>query len=232
MNIAICDDEQEYIDDAEKHLNLYFNEHGISYDLYKFDNSTDILNSSVRFDIAFLDVEIDHIDGIEIGRQLKNRHPDMVLIFITAYNHYMDKAMDIGIVRFFEKPINSARFYEGLKRAIALVDDTELKIFFKDEHNGFIRICGKDIIYVEISGRKTKVITKDNTYFSKDNINTWHHKLNKSFFDYPHKSFIINTNYVTYYCRDFMVLDDVYTIPIAYSKKGEFSKKFSVLMES
>lgn len=231
MNILICDDKQEYIDDAEKHLNLYCSENGITYDLFKFNNSADVLNCKANFDIAFLDIEIDEINGIKIGDFLKKRNPEIVLIYITAYNHYADEAMDLGIMRFFEKPIDSDRFYEGLKRAIARVDSTEVKIYLKDENNGFVRTYCKDIIYVEISGRKTKIITRDNIYFSKDNIKVWHEKLNKSYFDYPHKSFIINTNYITYYCKDHMVLNGAYTIPIAYSKRGEFKKKFSLIME-
>lgn len=231
MNIAICDDEQEYIDDVENHLNLYFSEHGISFDLFTFNNSADILNCKTKFDIAFLDIEIDNVNGIEIGKQLKKRYPDIVLIFVTAYNHYLDKAMDLGITRFFEKPIKSERFYEGLKRAIALVDNTEVKIYLKNDDCGFEKVYCRDIVCVEIFGRKTKVTTKDKTYFSKDNINVWHDKLNKSYFDYPHKSFIINTNYITYFNRDYVILNDCYNVPIAYSKRGEFKKKFSVIME-
>lgn len=231
MNIAICDDEQEYIDDAEKHLNLYFSENAMPFKLYKFNNSFDILNSKIKFDIAFLDIEIDNINGIEIGKRLKTRNPEIVLIFVTAYNHYLDKAMDLGITRFFDKPINSERFYEGLNRAITQVDNTEVKIYLKDDEYGFEKVYCRDIICVEISGRKTKITTQNKIYFSNENIKVWHEKLNKSYFDYPHKSFIINTNYITYYNRDFIVLNELYTIPIAYSKRGEFKKKFSLIME-
>ncbi|MDE6471298.1 MAG: LytTR family DNA-binding domain-containing protein [Eubacterium sp.] len=232
MNIAICDDEQEYIDDVRKHLNLYCSEHGISYELYEFNNSKDILNSKTKYDIALLDIEIDDINGIEIGKQLQISNPEIVLIYITAYDHYLDEAMDLGITRFFSKPINSERFYIGIERAIAKVDNTEVKIYLKDEKQGIETIYCRDIIYVEIYGRKTKVVNSDKTYICKDNIQFWQEKLTKSYFEFPHKSFIINTNFITGYNRDYVILDNQYNIPIAYSKRSEFKRKFMVLTES
>lgn len=232
MNIAVCDDEQEYIDDVRKHLNLYCSEHGISYDLYEFNNSKDILNSKIKYDIALLDIEIDDINGIEIGKQLQIHNPEIVLIYITAYDHYLDEAMDLGITRFFTKPLNSKRFYVGIERAIARVDNTEVKIYLKDDKQGFGTIYCRDIVYVEIYGRKTKVVTSDKTYISKDNIQFWHERLTKSYFDFPHKSFIINTNFITGYNRDYVILDNQYNIPIAYSKRSEFKRKFLILTES
>lgn len=70
------------------------------------------------------------------------------------------------------------------------------------------------------------VVTKDKKYTSRENIKFWQDKLNKSYFEFPHKSFIINTDYITYYCRDYVILDNKYNIPIAYSKRADFKQKF------
>ncbi len=230
MKIAVCDDEQEYINDVEMHLNQYFSEHGLSFELFKFGSSASILNSSKNFDIAFLDIEMDGANGIEIARELKKTNPNTVLIFVTNYDNYLDNALDLGITRFFGKPINSARFYAGLDRAISKVDNTEIKFYLKkDDGKGVVTVFSKDIIYIEIQGRKTKVVTRDKEYFSSDNIRFWRDKLNKSYFEHPHNSFIVNTNYITYYCRDYIVLDDKYLVPIASSKKADFKRKFMML---
>ena len=231
MRIAICDDEEEYISDVEKHLNQYAFEHGLTFKLYKFRSSAEILNSSRRFDIAFLDIEMDGANGIEVGRELQKVNPDTVLIFVTAYNHYLDDALDLGITRFFDKPIESKRFYEGLEKAISKVDNATVKIYIKEDDRGYISVKCRDIIYVEITGRKTKVVTLKKDYYSTENITYWQEHLNKSYFEYPHKSFIINTNFITYFCRDYVILSGRYQIPIAYSKRAEFKRKFMMLLE-
>lgn len=232
MRIAICDDEEEYIVDVERHLNQYANERGLFFDICKFSDSRDILKSDKHFDIAFLDIEMDGPNGIEVARQLQTENPDTVLIFVTAYNHYLDDALDLGITRFFDKPIDSRRFYEGMDRAISKVDSTEVGFYLKNDINGYVSIKCKDVVFVEIKGRKTRVVTKKAIYYSEENIKAWKEKLNKSYFESPHNSYIINTNYITYYCREYVILDGRYQIPIAYSKRAEFKRKFMRMMEN
>jgi len=162
---------------------------------------------------------------------LKKRNPDIVLMFVTAYDHYLDEAFDLGSTRFFDKPIDSARFYKGLEKAISKVDNTEIKFYLKDENCGTISIMSNDIIFVEIKGRKTKIVSREREYLSRENIKIWKNKLTKSYFISPHNSFIVNTNYITYFKNDHVILDDKYYIPIAYSKRVEFKRKFMMLME-
>lgn len=231
MKIAICDDEIEYVNDIEQHLKQYFTEHGLSLNLFKYINGIELLNSQNSFDIAFLDIEMPDINGIELGKKLQSTNPDLVLIYITAYNHYLDDALDLGITRFFDKPIDSKRFYKGLDKAIEKLDQTEVQIHLKDSDNGITSVKINDIIMVEIEKRKTKIVTKDKIYYSKSDIKFWRENLNKSYFESPHNSFIINTNYITYYQKDYVILYDKYNIPIAYSKRAEFKKKFMMLME-
>lgn len=230
MNIAICDDETEYANDIRVHLNQYSSEHGLTFDIYDFNSGEEILASNTVFDIAFLDIEMDGINGIEVGRELQKANPDLVLIYVTAYNHYLDDALDLGITRFFDKPIDSQRFYEGMDKAISKIDNTELRFYLKDSNKGVVTVRSKDIIFVEIIGRKTKIHTKSHEYLSKDGIKVWKARLNKSYFEIPHNSYIINTNFITYYCKDYVMLDYKYNIPIAFSKRSEFKRKFMKLM--
>lgn len=230
MNIAICDDETEYANDIRVHLNQYSSEHGLTFDIYDFNSGEEILASNTVFDIAFLDIEMDGINGIEVGRELQKANPDLVLIYVTAYNHYLDDALDLGITRFFDKPIDSQRFYEGMDKAISKIDNTELRFYLKDSNKGVVTVRSKDIIFVEIIGRKTKIHTKSHEYLSKDGIKIWKARLNKSYFEIPHNSYIINTNFITYFCKDYIMLDYKYNIPIAFSKRSEFKRKFMKLM--
>ena len=230
MVIAICDDEQEFINDIRKHLKQYSSEHGLTFEIYEFCSGADILSSKIVFDIAFLDIEMKDINGIEVGRKLQNESPDLLLIYVTAYNQYLDEALDLGITRFFDKPIDSQRFYEGMDRAVSKVDNTEIKFYLKDDNKGVVTVRCKDIIFVEIQGRKTEIHTKEHDYLSKDGIKVWEARLNKSYFEIPHNSYIINTNFITYFCKEYVILDNKYTIPIAYSKRAEFKRKFMKLM--
>lgn len=231
MKIAICDDEIGYVNDVECRLKKYFSEHGLSLNLDKYNSGVELLNSGKDFDIVFLDIEMPDINGIELGKRLQKTNPDLVLIYITAYNHYLDEALDLGITRFFDKPIDEKRFYKGLEKAIEKLDLTEVQIHLKNSDNGIATVKMNDIIMVEIENRKTKIVTKNEAYYSKNSIRYWRERLNKSCFESPHNSFIVNTNYITYFCKEYIILDEKYNVPISYPRRAEFKKKFMMLLE-
>lgn len=160
MKIAICDDEQIYIDNIAGHLDIFSAENNIDFEKSIFTNSADILASDIRFDIAVLDVEMDNINGIKLGSELRKRNPHIILIYVTAYRKYLDDALNLNAVRFFEKPLDPQRFYRGLHDAVKRIDNTSISFYLKDQELTE-RISAQDIIFVEIEKRKTKVVTRD-----------------------------------------------------------------------
>lgn len=230
MKIAICDDEQIYIDNIAEHLDIFSAENNIDFEKSIFTNSADILASDIRFDIAVLDVEMDNINGIKLGSELRKRNPHIILIYVTAYRKYLDDALNLNAVRFFEKPLDPQRFYRGLHDAVKRIDNTSISFYLKDQELTE-RISAQDIIFVEIEKRKTKVVTRDKEYHSDHHISFWQDKLTSTIFISPHKSYIINFNYVTAYERNYAILDERYKVNIARNKQADFYRKFMQYVE-
>lgn len=230
MKIAICDDKQIYIDNIAGHLDIFSAENNIDFEKSIFTNSADILASDIRFDIAVLDVEMDNINGIKLGSELRKRNPHIILIYVTAYRKYLDDALNLNAVRFFEKPLDPQRFYRGLHDAVKRIDNTSISFYLKDQELTE-RISAQDIIFVEIEKRKTKVVTRDKEYHSDHHISFWQDKLTSTIFISPHKSYIINFNYVTAYERNYVILDERYKVNIARNKQADFYRKFMQYVE-
>lgn len=230
MKIAICDDEQIYIDNIAEHLDIFSAENNIDFEKCIFTSSADILASDIRFDIAVLDVEMDNINGIKLGSELRKRNPHIILIYVTAYRKYLDDALNLNAVRFFEKPLDPQRFYRGLHDAVKRIDNTSISFYLKDQELTE-RISAQDIIFVEIEKRKTKVVTRDKEYHSDHHISFWQDKLTSTIFISPHKSYIINFNYVTAYERNYVILDERYKVNIARNKQADFYRKFMQYVE-
>lgn len=230
MKIGICDDEQKYLEDITQHLDIFSKNNNIDFEKYIFTTSCEMLSCNVNFDIAILDVEMDNMNGIKLGEELRKRNSHIILIYITAHKKYLDDALNLNAVRFFEKPLDSQRFYRGLSDAIARIDNSTIHFYLKD-NNITERISVQDIIFVEIEKRKTKIVTNDKEYHSNHHISFWREKLNSTIFISPHKSYIINFNYVTSYERNYIILDEHYKISIARNKQTDFHRKFMQFME-
>ncbi len=230
MQIAICDDEQHCINDICAHINFFSNDVGIELEQHIFHSSEELMKSNLNFDIAVLDVEMEGLDGIKLGEYLRETNPHIILIYITAHKKYLDDALNLNAVRFFEKPIDSQRFYRGLKDAIDRIDNSSISFYLKDGKTTE-RISAKDIVYIEIENRKTKIVTINKTYHSSEHISFWKDNLRGTVFVTPHKSYIVNMNFITTYQRDSVILNNTHTIPVARNKQKEFYRCFLRFME-
>ena len=72
-------------------------------------------------DVAFLDVEMVGMNGVELAERLKLYHPDINIIFSTGYGHYRDAAFDLHASGYLTKPITTKKVQkelENLRRPI------------------------------------------------------------------------------------------------------------------
>ena len=65
-------------------------------------------------DVAFLDVEMIGMNGVELAERLKLYHPDLNIIFSTGYGHYRDAAFDLHASGYMTKPITPEKVKKEL----------------------------------------------------------------------------------------------------------------------
>lgn len=225
INALICDDEKYCCDIVLQYLQKYCEERNFTlfYDLY--DNGKDALLSEKTYNIAFLDIEINNISGLDIAKHLKEKNKNVIIFFITEYEKYIDDAMDLFALRFIKKPLDYSRFYNGLDKAVELINEDDVEFYLKDT-NKVLKIKSKDIMYVETLDHKTKVVTPDKIYYSSDLIDYWHKKLTHSSFYRVHKSYIVNLDYINEYKRNEVKLLNGEIIGVSYRNQPYFRKYF------
>ena len=226
MKIIICDDEKAYVDEIKKNVSLFMQERDIETQFDLFTDCKELFANDCGFyDIAFLDIEMGEIKGTQVAARLKEINPHIVIFIITSYTQYLDEAMDLNVFRFIKKPMDIERLYAGLEKAIQILDNTVIEVYVKNNKERK-KVLSSDIVYVEIVGHTTKIVTEDGEYLTEHKMSYWKEKLTASFFYRVHSSFIINMKYITSYSRDSVVLKDTYTIPISYRTQAPFRKYF------
>ncbi len=230
MKIVICDDNLNIVGEVKCLLSEYSSSRNITLDISTFDNGKAVLDSNDNYNIAILDVEMPDMNGIALGEELRKHNKQIVLIYLTAHSQYLDSALNLNAARFFEKPIDKDRFFSGMDNALERIDNTTINFFIRDDKTQ-VRITAESIVYIEISHRKTKVVTEDKTYFTTHTLDYFKDRLVSSIFAQPHKSYIINFNFITAYERDEIVLDGQYKISVSRSKQTELHKSFVRFME-
>ena len=230
MRLAICDDNSDCLHEIQEHVKFFCMDTGNEFEEHIYSCSEALIKSNLIFDIAILDVEMDGMNGLKLGEQLRKINPHIILIYLTAHKKYLDDALNLNAVRFFEKPIDSSRFYRGLNDALERIDNSVIKFALKDGKYTDI-INAKDIIYIEIEHRYSKVVTRKKTYHSFEHISFWREKLKGSCFAIPHRSYIVNLNFISTYQRRVVFLNESIEIPISKSQQTSFHQKFCRFLE-
>ena len=91
--------------------------------IYSFRYPDDALDFAkvTHIDVAFLDVEMIGMNGVELAEHLKIYHPDINIIFSTGYGHYRDAAFDLHASGYLTKPITPEKVkkeLENLRRPV------------------------------------------------------------------------------------------------------------------
>lgn len=225
MKIVICDDDNMYAQEVKLHIEELLDEKKVEAEIEVFNDSGDLHDSPGFYEVAFLDVEMTPYTGIETARALRDVNPYIVIFIITSHDKYLDDAMDMNVFRYIRKPLDIERLVRGMDKAISTINNQQIPVLLKN-NEGTVNIASDDIVYIEISGRTTTVVTVRETYISENKIGYWEEKLTASYFYRVHKSFIINMKHITNYTRDTVTLLKEYDIPIAYRKQAEFRKFF------
>lgn len=228
MRIAICDDEKEYRKIILEYVTEYFKEHLIDLETYEFGSGEELLSSNKTYDIVFLDIEMNEFNGIQTTKELNIRSKNTIIFVVTAYQKYLDDAMDLNVFRYIDKPIQAKRLYNGLDKAIDLINNNE--ITFKTRNDGIVTIHKNDIIYVEVKRKTVYVNTIEKQYVAREKMDFFKENLTASYFAIPHVSYVINFNFVKKFQRDKVQLKNGQIISIAPKKQTDIKKKFMQFM--
>ena len=223
MKILICDDEKHYLDNLKQHVQEYMDQRGIESAIDAYTDPSEIMVGSCIYDVAFLDIQMEGIDGITLAKELKRRNGKLALFFVTNYEEYQDDAMDLQAFRFFEKPFDVKRLYAGLDKAMEYIDGAYVDVFLYTD-GAQQRVLVDDILYITRANRKVVMVTTDGELTTKESFDEWCEKLPPLFFYAVHKSFLVNLHYINRYSYGELTLNDGTKIPIAPRRQSAFHK--------
>ena len=88
-------------------------------------------NPETKFDVAFLDIEMPKINGIELAKKIKTINPSVNIVFVTAYNEYAVDAYRIHASGYITKPVNENKVkeeMEGLRHPVEIKRQNKLYV--------------------------------------------------------------------------------------------------------
>ena len=207
---------------------------------YSVKEGNHIIGTS-KADVVFLDVEL--ADGT--GFDLLQQHQLLAakVIFITAHEAYLLRALRASAFDFLLKPIKPTDLYNALKRVSeqvkTLPDQIENLIQNINGGGKLKRISISSarkveylevdqIVYCKANSQYTELYLKDGSMsMSSKHLGYYDELLEQSDFFRVHRSYLINMNCVKEYHRetDFIVLQNQQSIKLSHHSKAAFLKR-------
>lgn len=203
LYIAICDDEKYFRIREEQLIKKYMEKKACKCKIDVFNSGKEILDlkkTISQYNIIFLDVNMEEIDGIETAKEIRKITKDAYIVFVTAFVTYALEGYKVDAVRYLlkddeclEKAIN-----ECLETILYKMDYDKNKMLFEFQEEKK-EIYLEDILYIESNLHKLifhmagEDVTKYTMYARLDDINVL---LQKNGFCRIHKSYLVNLRYV------------------------------------
>jgi len=126
--IMLGDDEGIVIDALTFIINKHFGDDCV-IESAKTGRRVIELAETFRPDIAFMDIQMPGINGIEAMKEIKESNPNIIFIVLSAYDKfdYAKEALNIGALDYLNKPIEQNAIVEIMKKAMQKVDQEREK---------------------------------------------------------------------------------------------------------
>ena len=167
LRIALCDDEEVFLEHESKIISEYLKQKGLSYAVECFPSGESLLADKDRldtFDLVILDVEMTGIDGVSVAKIICEHNRKVNIAFTSQYMNYSTDGYHVRAVRYILKNSEDLEDYlhECLDRVLETIDQNDREITL-DFTIGKRTLKISDIVYLKSARNYTTFVVSYDT---------------------------------------------------------------------
>lgn len=202
IRIAICDDEKYFCEREKDIIFAYMKKRNIPCEIDFFLSGRELLdnvNMVTKYQIVFLDVSMDGLDGIETARMVRKLTSEVYLVFVTAFVTYALEGYKVDATRYIIKDEDSLEnsIEECLDAIFLKIGRLEQKVRFVFRE-GVKELQPVQIMYIESNLHRLffHMAEKEKVYTMNERLDVVAEMLEPYRFSRIHKSYLVNMEYV------------------------------------
>lgn len=197
LTIAICEDN----DQERRHIRLllesYLNNRSSEAHIVTYTHGEQLLANYQRGEISLLLMDVvmgSGMNGIEVAREIKERDPDLPIVFVTSSADYAVESYEVRALHYLIKPITEASLTTALERCKDAIETSRRRIDIVSDRET-ISILQSDVFCIEAFGNKTVVHTYVSSLTTYVPLAKLIESLGPSFLR-CHRSYIVNMDHI------------------------------------
>ena len=228
MNIAICDDERAQLDFLCACVKKWGEKRQIDCHISAFQraNALWMAYETERYDLALLDIQMPGQSGMELAAELRRRHDDIGIIFITGIVDQMARGYDVDAIHYLLKPVEESKLFEVLDRALVRVGAQEKKLLFRGRGDETIAVPEHEVEYLEARAHDTLLVCTGGDFQLPVSFGEAVSILPAGRFIKCHRSYMVHLRAVRRIGKYEIALDSGKIIPVSRRLYGDVNRAF------
>lgn len=170
MNIAVCDDQRDYLNLIKKKIIECFDEKEIDLKVYTYASTDEFIDSVKEhsYQFAFIEMKVENGKGINTAERLKEVNPACQVVFISDQYRMINEAFQVKAREYLLKPISTEQFKDIFAYLMDWYLEQNIKFVVPIRDIGRKRIFSVDEIkYFETYYNDLEIVTiKDEHYMT------------------------------------------------------------------
>jgi len=234
VKIAVCDDEIIFARKLEKIINKYCTVKQIPFQIDIYQSGKEFIADNIKmmeYQIVFLDINMEEIDGLEAARELRKLCRDTYVIFVTAFINYTLDGYKVDAIRYLLK--SDGNFGQSVCESLdAVFEKMQYKPHIREFsfQQGARRVALEKIVYIESSLHKLTFYVAEEGIVPYTMYETLNHiaAIFSGDFVRIHQSYLVNLRFVRRIEGNNLLLQDNLALPVARSKLKEVRQKVAI----
>ena len=232
LQLAYCDDEALVGQIFIPKIQAEFQRQGVRAHVSLVSSPKRLLSlveSSKTFDAYFLDIDMPQLDGITLGRHLRELAPNAAIIFLSNKEEMVYSAFRVKPLRFLRKNRFEAEIADAVQAVLLSLREVERKTVIFEDGNQVYRFSPREILFVEILNRTLIVVRARDSIRLHATITTAEELLVPFGFIRIHKSYLVNYRAIFTIGKKDVLLEDGRALPISKHRYREVLQQFMQL---
>lgn len=224
INIAVCDDNPEERQLVIQKANSFICDSHLKANVFEFQDGEDLIEhiekNKVSFDIVFLDIYMNCMNGIDTAKKIRQFDSSCNIVFITSSSAHAVESYDVRAIYYLVKPIEDEKLHNALDVSMQNINKTNTQYILVKNNKSFYKLLYQDILYIESKARILLIHTQRYgviTIYNK--LIDFEMQLNDKRFLHCHKSYLINLDHVKKIEDASFIMENNVVVPISKSVK-------------
>ena len=222
LRIAVCDDEQLYLDKTRAMLEQYAAAHDVEITAEAFMNPSALLDSieaGERHDIYLLDIYMPGVSGMSVATELRSKGVRSPIIFLTSSTEHAVEAFGVDATHYLLKPYTQQNFFAAMNKAVQSISAHAEESIVLKVGGAYQNVPVDHILYCEAADNHQRLWMKDGgTLLIRMTASELYDML-ESFgcFHRCGRAYILNLNHVKKVTANSTVLKNCMELPLPHS---------------